>query len=161
MNKQVEAIIKNIVDWGTAMDHLYPERLPRTTQLIEIDYGKIQETEGWVRMGTVNSKQYGIKGIIKVPKLYLSKENKKKVLAINPRASISDIKSGRVINKIVFGDVFHSDTIERFIKCYKDPHCASNKDRKATPTMFFKNDEVYVCKWCDKEYSPLEIKFFE
>lgn len=131
------------IENGTVIDHIPARSLFQVINILGLD--KIKEQ---ILFGTnLESKKYGIKGIIKVSNIFLHPEDINKIALVAPRATLITIRNYEVVEK---KQVEIPDEIHKFVKCV-NPRCITNN--QVVPTRFFIIDKEglkLACHYCEK-----------
>lgn len=152
-NKRKELIVSAISN-GTVIDHIPTESVFQVIRILGLD-----KTHRQVYFGTnLESKKYGLKGIIKISDKFFEKDEINKIALVAPSATLIVIKDYEVVYK---SDVKIPERIEKIVKCF-NPNCITNKEQVETHFRVIYGDDGSMklsCRYCEKNTSKTNFVF--
>jgi aspartate carbamoyltransferase regulatory subunit len=141
------AALKN----GTVIDHIPSDKLFKVASILQVEKCGSLVTLG----NNLESKQLGLKGIIKVSDRFFEKSETNKIALLAPNAKINIIRDYEVVEK-------RSLTLPReipdIVQC-GNPNCITNHQSVATRFFVIKNGDVRLkCRYCEREMKQEEVK---
>ncbi len=130
------------IEEGTVIDHIpSPKGL---TVFAILGHKK----EGIVSIGlNFESKQVGLKDLIKFENKVISKEETDKIALVAPEATINIIKNGKVVEK---RPIDIPENIKGFLTCM-NPNCITNVEHVESEFAVVEKRPVKVmCKYCER-----------
>ncbi|MDP2238207.1 MAG: aspartate carbamoyltransferase regulatory subunit [Bacteroidales bacterium] len=154
MNKKRKELIVSAINNGTVIDHIPTESVFQVIRILGLD-----KTKNQVYFGTnLDSKKYGLKGIIKISDTYFANEEINKIALVAPSATLIEIKDFEVVRK---ANVTIPDNIEKIVKCF-NPNCITNKQEVPTrfSVIYDENGNLKLaCHYCEKNTSKENLTF--
>jgi len=143
--KEDKTLSVSAIENGTVIDHIPAQSLFTVMSILGLD--KLEGKR--MTFGTnFQSKQLGLKGIIKVSGKYFEDRNIDKIALVAPTANLNIIKEYEVAEK---RKVQVPDEIKAIAKCM-NPKCITNNE--AVPTKFTvlkKDGNISLkCRYCEK-----------
>lgn len=154
MEKRKELIVSAIEN-GTVIDHIPADKVFQVIKILSLE-----TLDKPVYFGTnLESKKYGVKGIIKITDKFFQAEDINKIALVAPTATLIEIKDFEVIRKQT---VEIPERIEHIVKC-ANPNCITNKEQHV-PTKFVvmqgKDGQIKLhCHYCEKDTKGDKIEF--
>lgn len=144
-----ELIVKKIEN-GTVIDHIPADKVFDVVRILGLDNVKDE-----VLIGTnLESKKYGVKGIIKATNKFFDCEEKDKLAIIAPTATLITIKNYEVIEK---KNLSLPKEIHKIVKCI-NPNCVTNIEEIDTIFNVTSEEPLTIqCHYCEKTMT--DIKF--
>jgi len=135
---------------GTVIDHLPPDMIFKVVDILGIT-----NTNNIVSIATnLYSKKRGRKGLVKVGRKFLTKEEVDKIALIAPYATVNIIKNYEVTEK---NKVNIPPEIINIIKC-SNPRCITNNDNVKTKFHTINNNPLKVrCHYCERNMGKEDI----
>ena len=135
---------------GTVIDHI-PSR--DTFKIIRIL--NPQEFEHPINVAlNLKSKRMGKKGVIKIDKRLLTKNEVNKIAILAPNATVSIIKNYKVKEKI---QVSIPSELEGIIDC-TNPVCITNNEKVVSKFKVVHDEPLEVeCRYCERVYEQNEV----
>jgi len=148
MSKELQvAALEN----GTAIDHIPPEHLFKTAQLIGLD-----KTENRITIGNnLESKKMGRKGVIKIADKFFEKDEINRIALVAPNVVLNIIRDYEVVEKKF---VSLPDELVGVVKC-NNPKCISNNE--PMDSRFYVIDRgmgTIKCRYCERKINKEDIK---
>ncbi len=143
MNDNVKELKVSAIENGTVIDHIPANAVFQVIKMLKLD-----DFDQMVLFGTnLESKKYGLKGIIKVSNKYFKPEELNKIALVAPHATIIEIKDYKVARKTV---VETPDDIVAIVKCF-NPNCITNKEFITTRFNVVDKEDIRLkCHYCEK-----------
>ncbi|MBU0615333.1 MAG: aspartate carbamoyltransferase regulatory subunit [Nanoarchaeota archaeon] len=137
---------------GTVIDHITAKNTFKVAQML-----KLGDHKDVVNVATnLPSRKMGVKGLIKIAKRELTKDEVNKVALLTPDATVSIIKDFEVIKKF---KLQLPEAIPNIIKC-SNPKCITNAESVPTRFTVMTADPLKVrCDYCERAMWGDEIKF--
>ncbi len=154
MEKRKELIVSAIAN-GTVIDHIPADKVFQVIRILQLE-----KSDKPIYFGTnLESKKYGIKGIIKITDKYFKPEEINKISLVAPTASLIEIHDYEVTSKKTVQIPEHVDNI---VRCF-NPNCITNKEHDV-PTHFnvMCDDDgkiKLVCHYCEKYTTQEDLEF--
>jgi len=149
MEKELKvAALKN----GTVIDHIPSDKLFKVASILQVEKCGSLVTLG----NNLESKQLGLKGIIKVSDRFFEESETNKIALLAPNAKINIIRNYEVIEK---RSLHLPKEIRDIVQC-GNPNCITNNQPVATRFSVIKeNSEVRLkCCYCEREMKQEEVK---
>jgi len=136
---------------GTVIDHI-PSR--ETFRIIRIL--NPQEFKYPINVAlNLDSKKMGNKGMIKIDKRFLTKDEVNKIAILAPNATVSIIKNYKVIEKI---QVKLPEELVGVLNC-TNPVCISSKEVVTSKFKVLREEPLEVkCHYCERVYGKDEVE---
>jgi aspartate carbamoyltransferase regulatory subunit len=141
------AALKN----GTVIDHIPSDKLFKVASILQVERCESQVTLG----NNLESKQFGLKGIIKISDHFFKESETNKIALLAPNAKINIIRDYEVVEK---RSLTLPDEIPDIVQC-RNPNCITNHQSVATRFLVIKNGDVRLkCRYCEREMKQEEVK---
>ncbi len=141
-NKRLKLKVSALAN-GTVIDHIPSESLFKVISILELDKTKNMITFG----ANLDSKQQGLKAIIKVSNQVFKDEEINKISLIAPNAKLNIISDYEVVEKRI---VEIPDQIIGIVKCF-NPQCVTNSEIVKTSFKVISKQPISLkCKYCEK-----------
>lgn len=154
MSTKRKELIVSAISNGTVIDHIPSKSVFQVIRILGLDI-----TEKQVYFGTnLDSKKYGLKGIIKISDTYFANEEINKIALVAPSATLIEIKDFEVTRK---ASVTIPDSIEKIVKCF-NPNCITNKEDVPSKfkVIYDENGQLKLsCHYCEKNTSSSNFEF--
>ena len=140
------------IEHGVAIDHIPAGQAIRLVSLLGLVNHKNQITIGL----NLQSKQQGLKDIIKIHSRHLTEQEQHEVAIIAPNATINVIEHYQVIKKIKTSS---PEKIVGLLTC-PNPTCITNQEPMSSyfHVKNIREGVRLVCKFCEKSYAREEVK---
>ncbi len=142
---------------GTVIDHIASGQCFKVASILQLD--KLQNR--LIIANNLESKKLGRKGIIKISGLFFDAKNIEKIALVAPNATLSIIKSYKVVEKQKLNV---PKVIEGLLRC-KNPLCVTNKEGIITKFIVCNNKEnpgdaklKLRCSYCERSFSSDELE---
>lgn len=136
---------------GTVIDHIPAQSLFKVISILGLEKSKTMITFGT----NLESKQLGLKGIIKISETYFKDDDIDKIALVAPDAKLNVIQNYQVVDKKT---VKLPDQIEGIAKCF-NPKCITNHERITTRFTVVDHKKVtLLCHYCEKITSQEHIQ---
>jgi len=149
MEKELKvAALKN----GTVIDHIPSDRLFKVASILQVEKCNHQVTLG----NNLESKQLGLKGIIKVSGRFFEESETNKIALLAPNAKINIIRDYEVVEK---RHLMLPEEIRDIVQC-GNPNCITNHQPVATRFHVINEDNGIrlKCRYCEREVQQEEVK---
>jgi aspartate carbamoyltransferase regulatory subunit len=152
MSEKVKELKVSAIENGTVIDHIPANAVFQVIKMLKLDV-----FDQMVLFGTnLESKKYGLKGIIKVSNKYFKPEELNKIALVAPHASIIEIKDYQVARKTI---VETPDHISGIVKCF-NPNCITNIEVITTRFKVVDKEEIRLkCHYCEKITQKKNMEF--
>lgn len=140
------------IEHGVSIDHIPAGQAIRIVTLLGLASHKNKITIGL----NLQSKQQGLKDIIKIQNRKLSEQEQHEVALIAPNATINFIENYQVIKKIKTSP---PEYIVDHMRC-PNPTCITNQDPMSSYFYVKQSNGCIrlICKFCEKSYAREEVK---
>lgn len=140
------------IEHGVSIDHIPSGQAIRLINLLGLGQHKNKITIGL----NLQSKEQGLKDIIKIQNRTLTEQEQHEVAIVAPNATINFIENYKVVKKIKTSP---PATIVGLLECL-NPICITNQEPMASYFYVKQSKEEIrlLCKFCEKTYAREELR---
>lgn len=150
MEKNKKELLVAGLESGTVIDHIPSEQLFKVVSLLKVDTMKDKITIG----NNLLSNKIGRKGIIKIAKKFLKKEEADRIALIAPDLNLNRIEDYEVVEK---KKIELPNELVDIVRC-NNPKCITNNEPMSTRFDVLDKKKVLIkCHYCGKTIEKEDI----